>query len=368
MANNIEKYLIIIPNMIKPYGYELVQILAYPSNILYRFRFEEEWVHEKVKYNLKKMTNREGYILFRDKNKAKLYPIRRFILRTAQKIGTIYYFEYELKELFDYDSKKDLQEGQIDKFNRDFLVAHDSIIKNNESKIDMKPLVLLSNFNPDIMNNNKEYDDGIEKECEQWGNIITFIKEIKFYQNVEFIKIIDTYDVKCPDKKVNIEHNALVVTEGKDYHLRILQITKRLIEVNESPRDIALKTDNKYISLIRDRQRAVGKYDILIFMFRINPWSGNTRSFIDIIHEVETEAEQYTEPTLHIPIKIESRPRKILINIIIFLIFMSVYIFPNIVQLIFDLKERLIKDISIVIIAVTIIGFFKIIRNWKKKV
>ena len=92
----LENYVVLMPNAIEPYGYELVNILAYPAGFQYRFRFDEEWVQEKLRNNITKLTNKKGFIILRDMVTATFYPIRFCTIKQARKIGKIYYFEYEL--------------------------------------------------------------------------------------------------------------------------------------------------------------------------------------------------------------------------------------------------------------------------------
>ena len=109
----LEDYVVLIPNAIDPYGYELINILAYPSGFQYRFRFDEEWVQEKLRNNITKLENKKAYIVLRDKATAIFYPIRFCTIKQANKIGKIYYFEYELGDIIDYDSKEHLATDSV---------------------------------------------------------------------------------------------------------------------------------------------------------------------------------------------------------------------------------------------------------------
>ena len=71
-----DKYIVFIANAIEPYGYEIVNVLAYPPGFKYRFRFDEEWVQDEIKSQIADLTDREAYIVLRDFDKAKLFPIR----------------------------------------------------------------------------------------------------------------------------------------------------------------------------------------------------------------------------------------------------------------------------------------------------
>lgn len=369
MDNNqiTKEFVVFIPNAINPYGYELINIMAYPSGFVYRFRFDERYVSEQIKSNLSNVIGKEAYIVLRDKITAKFYPIRFCTIKDASKIGKVYYFEYELKQLFDYDSDESLRIQQLDNFNKVFSKLHVSEIKNNLASQDMTPLVLLSNYEPDIKNQN--YSGSIsEKDHERWGNIISIIRDLKLYENVEFIKFVNVINMKNR-KAAEIKNNALQLFENQDYELRVLQYIPKQINGDKinSPRDIEILVDENYINRIRPKQRAVGKYDVLKFLFRTNSGSGGKRSFVDIYHIAKTEAESSIEPKLHIPIIIKKSLRYTILIFILTVLSFLIYISPGLITEAVKLDERTIKDITIITLTISLIDFFNQIRGYLRK-
>lgn len=349
---DLERNIIIIPNTIEPYGYELIKIIAYPKGFKYRFRFDEEWVDTKVSGNIKDLTSKTGVIVFRDFKEAKFYPIRYFKLLKAQKIGKIYYFEYELSDFIDYDSDSNWRSEQINKINEEFTRYHSTTFANNTASNDMKPLVLLSNYSfEDIKNEHYCSSNTEEKEHEQWGNIVTLIKNISFYENVEFIKILDVVSMSQNGGSAIFTKDYLRLLEAHDYKLRILQFIPKGGKQKAEPRDIEIKSDDKYISIVRGKERAVGKYDVLTFVFRTNERSGGHNSFIDIEHTPKSEGKQYIEPKLFIPVSILKSMRIALIKIALGAIFVGLYIYLNIFP---DSKIIFLKDVSIIGTAIII--------------
>jgi hypothetical protein len=326
VEQNLEKYIVLIPNAIDPYGYEIVNILAYPNGFTYRFRFDQQWVHNKVQHNIPNLINKQGYIVLRDRDSALLYPIRKCTIKRADRIGITYYFEYELGDIIDYDSQENLRINQIKKFNEEFTASHAKDISNKAGE-DMTPLCLLSNYEPAIQNQSSSLE---EREFEQWGNVIEAIKDIKLYEDVEFIKLVDILSkkpkflgsyiksekfkrfIKTGPDKASVQNNSFIFKENLDYEIRVYQyIPNRKKE--SVTRDIKMVVDDKYISPIRGQQRAVGKYDVITFLLRTNPHSGGRRSFIDIEHVTKAEAAPSIEPKIYFPVFIRKSRKKSLL-------------------------------------------------------
>jgi hypothetical protein len=373
MSKN-DQYLIIIPNAITPYGYELTKIMAYPKGFRYRFRFDEEWVHEEVRNNFLNLVGKKGLIIIRDMDEAKFYPIRYFILKHIRRIGTIYYFEYELGEFIDFSSDEGIKSNQLADFNSKFKEFHKSKIISNNPGEHMRPLVLLTRFELNIKNEHYISSDIEGREFEQWGNIVTLTTHINFYDGVEFIKLIKAEPMKLNGRKSYFKNDFLYLKECEDYNLMILQLVPKGGLVKPRPRDILVKSDSKYIEILRNRARAVGKYDVLTFLFRVRANTGGHNSFLDIEHIPKTEAEQYIEPKLYIPIRINKSSLKLLIKFALFILFTFGYILFNIhlpTSLVFlkNLPTLLgfLKDSSLIGVTIIIIELLKEIRGFLRQ-
>ncbi len=363
---SLEKYVIMIPNTIEPYGYELINILAYPSGFVYRFRFGEAWVQEKVQSRLSDLKDKPGFIVLREWETGNLFPIRCCTLKEAKKIGTIYYFEYELNDIIDYDSIEKLRNEQINEYRRKFDNVHSAVISKNPPNDDMAPLVLLSNYNPNIKNENY-VGPPIEKEFEQWGNVLSVIENIKLYEDVEFIKLVNIIDMKNEVDKAKFKNGTIRLKEGRDFRVRILQYISKRSEEKPATRDIRILLDDSYIAPIRIEQRAVGKYDVLTYIIRTNPGSGNKRTFIDIEHLAKEEADYSIEPKLHLPVHIIKSSKRFIIRVLLFILVLSLYYAPDLLPEFINIEDRTVKDISLVVLAVVVIDICNDIRSYLSK-
>jgi hypothetical protein len=392
----VDKYLIMFPNMIPPYGYELVQIMAYPSGFVYRFRFDEEWVQEKIKNNdLQFLEGKRGYIVFRDKATARFYPIRYFTILKAERIGKVYYFSYELNNTVDFESKEDLRTKQLDEFNTALTDFHKDELVTNQPGKDMKPIVLLSNFELVMKNGHPSSANALLRENERWVNVISTVKSIKLYEDIEFVKIIEVISMKKSNhtnvhrhnnsrlhnvyykivdvlsmiKKdytaANVKDNSLVVSEYEDYKLKLLQyIPTESRQERHKPRDIELKGDDKYVRIIRGRQRAVGKYDVLTYIFRTLPDSGGTKSFLDLEMTLKPGTEPYMESKIFIPIFIKIKIGKVILKLSLAAVFVSVFLaihfHPNSVL-------PFLKDVALIGVTIIVMELFMELKGFLRR-
>ena len=278
------------------------------------------------------------------------------------------YFEYELDDIVDYDSKDNLRTDQVNKFEKDFIEFHKSLIVENNPGKDMSPLVFLSNFVINIENRNYSGTSS-EKSFEQWGNVISIIKDIKykdryFYENVEFIRIVDIEQAAKGADKAQIKNNAFQLYEDKDYNIRLFQMIPKRNANNKAIRDIQVLVDEHYLNSARDEQRAVGKYDVLSFVIRTLRRSGGRKSFIDIKHVVKDDAASAIEPKVHLPIFIKKSARWTIVSFAIIFAFFIVYISPKLITNLVSLDERAIKDMSIITITLAIGKFLREITDY----
>lgn len=365
----MDKYLAIIPNTIDPYGYEIIHVLAYPVGFEYRFRFDEKWV-DKTTAIQSDIIGKKGYILLREFATATLYPIRYFTLKSFKKIGKIYYFEVTLEELVAIDTDDDHAKKQIDDFQKAFTRFNSSVIDNNCCNGHMAPLVFLTNYKIDIRNEHKRSDDN--EEVESWGNILSRFKDVDFFDDVQFLRLIGVEGTEGSDIGSCFENGKMVLKEGKNYRVKLAQfIPRKSSKKALKPTEIKLTSDDFNISVLRGTQRAVGRYDIITFFIRANKTDSSGESFLDINHVPKSSGSDVKgEPNLYIPIKITRSNRRFFISGLVILLSVLFYFGPSVAGLlnkcIPTFFEEFIKDISIVGLSVGLISFIDELRRFKK--
>ena len=359
----IEKYIVFVPNTFGPYGYEMVQILAYPNGFRFRFRFEQEWVHEKVKNRLEDLEGLEGYILLRDFASAELYPVRFVALKSARKVGPIYFFEYELGEIMDVGSEEVRDEQYMD-FRRRFDEFHPDIAQANRPNNHLSPLVFLSNFSPDLRNEKyvKQVDE--DPESTRWINIVSSTTSLEYFQNVEFLRILSLSDHSKNGASPEMTQGSWSLKEGHTYTLKVVQFIPHATGSRNNPNDIKIKADEAVVKVVRGEQRAVGKYDILSFVLRVHPTVRQTFSLIDLEYSPNADLLEKIEPRISIPIQIQRSLKPIGWRILWAVFFLGLYLFPfAFSNAEFSLTE-ISGDVAIIGLAISLFEVIRMLSKW----
>ena len=301
--SGIERFIVFIPNTHGPYGYEMAQILAYPNGFSFRFRFDAKWVHEKVKNILDRIPGISGYVLLRDFDSGQLYPIRYVTVKTAFRVGPIYYFEYTLEAMMEI-GPEDVSQRQLSKFRSNFAESHETILGENIGGKHLQPLVFLTNISPDVRDSSFVTAETEDPESSRWMNIVSTLGEISYFANVEFFRLISLSKNPRAYSLPPVRDGAWTLEEGVTYTLRLVQFVPKGELKREVPNDISVRVDNSVIVVIRGEQRSVGKYDILSFVIRVDSFARNAFSFIDLEYRPHPQHQEKIQPRISVPIQI----------------------------------------------------------------
>ena len=358
----LERYLVFVPNTFGPYGYEVVKILAYPGGFCFRFRFDAEWVEEKVKNRLHDLIGNEGYILLRNFSNSEFFPVRFITLSMAKKVGPIYYFECVLKEIMDVVDEN-ARASQLATFRSRFDKFHPAMAQQNEKEKPLRPLVFLTNFEPDLNNEFYVQQDTEEQDSSRWMNIVSAMREIEYFDNVEFLRVLSLFKHTKDDEKPAVSEGAWILMEGSTYTLRVVQFIPNEKDARDLPNDISIKADKAVIDVVRGEQRAVGKYDILKFVLRVAKSPSSLFSFVDLEYQPGAALQKRIDPRISLPIQIKRSPRRIFLRVLIASIFLALYFFPSIATYIPHISNELVKDIGIVGVAIMVVDLLRCLRR-----
>ncbi|NKC16056.1 MAG: hypothetical protein GKR94_28800 [Gammaproteobacteria bacterium] len=363
MSVELEKYIVFIPNTFGPYGYELIQILAYPTGFRFRFRFDEEWVEEKVRNRLGDLVGRDGYILLRDFQTRELYPIRYLRLTSVRKVGVVCYFEYELGEIMDFATDEEFRESQLAGFRDRFAKFHGNIARANAEEEHLKPLVLLSNFEPNVRNDREVDRNGVVRESSRWMNLLASLRDVSHFENVEFLRVLGVQPLSKQLNDPRIDNGAFVLRENSTYKLDVVQYVPKGRSHRVEPNDVEVKCDGRVVEAIRGRQRAVGKYDVLSFVIRVNPLKETAFSFFDIEHAASPKHAQNIEPRIHFPIQVERSPERLVGRVMVASLFAGLYFLPQIPSFIAASASDIVRDLAVVGFAVSLVDVVSELRE-----
>lgn len=340
--------------------------MGLPSGFRSRFRYSAEWVTEQFKSSYSSFIKRPIFIVLRDFKTGYLIPLRTGTVDNISKIGDTYYISYILGTLVEFDSNTPTRDKQITSFNEKVFEYHREEFTKSPGQ-HMKPLVFGTNFSYEFGNVNFSTTDYYEQDLERFENIISCIKNIELYKGVQFLKIIDLKESK-KGIPAPVTDNKYLLREDAEYHLRLYQRAPTLlIEQMKGPNDIAISSDSKYINIIQGKKRAVGKYDILPYSFRTAMNSATANTFIEIHHKTKFEDEQFIEPSFSLPIKINYSTNGLLINIFFIILFSGVYLYPQLIRSTTINTVDLIKDLSVVGFAASVIDLKNKLIDFTKR-
>jgi len=259
-----------------------------------------------------------------------------------------------------------MREKQLCLFNKQFLEYHREELSSVPGE-HMKPLVFGTNFKYAFGNANYSTSHYYEKDLECFENIISSIKSINIFTGVQFLKIVDLKELK-KEKQASVTNNHYLLKENIEYHLRLYQTAPTLLtERMKEPNDIYISSDSKYINVIQGKKRAVGKYDVLSYIFRTNLNSAAAKTFIEVHHKTKHEDEQFIEPSFSVPIKIDYKTSNILKNILYLVLYGVLYFSPQTLKFIEIIPADIIKDLAIVGFTVVVINFKNELQNLFKR-
>lgn len=365
MAN----HLVIVANTLEPYGYELIRILAVPNGFRHRFRFESEWVDHGV-VSKPPIPGSIGYIVLRDFETAKLYPIRGFKVASFAQVGTINYLECELSELFDFDSDASRRTTEFEAFNVSFNNIRREITESNLAGQHMKPLVFETGVAPAITNANSRMSGDNDREHEKWNNLIQSLKRVPFYSGIDFLRLLHVNAVGQTDP-VNIVNGQFRLVEQERYTVLLAQ--QRVAGGDaQFTRDIKLSTDPLNMSAVRGINRAVGKYDVLSFEICVRAIEESTPGFFEIEFTPDERRAPHIDPRIHFPVTLARRRPNYGSRFLGLAIFALAYLLPDItsafeaslptwIKSIAD--GRFLQDLSIVGFTLMIVDLMRVSRK-----
>jgi hypothetical protein len=278
---------------VDPYCYELGQIFALPNGFKYRHRYDERWVDASVRDNLDAVAGQDVLVVFWNSETKKLLPLRWGKIENAQKVGRIHYFEYRLLEFVAYKNDAAQRQAQINAFNETFQGFHPDIIGYGETGF--RASVLSSEAGLSMLR--ADYDN-----LTNWGNVLDEAARASIFRGFEFLKIIDLQE---SGRKLNPIEGRYEIRSNRTYTLRVFQIIPNFQDSTIRPHDIELNAFAEQIQILRRRQSAVGKYDILTFIFRPSRLRPADQTALELV-PVHDGLPQAQFQRLYIPVRMKA--------------------------------------------------------------
>jgi hypothetical protein len=284
---------------VKPYHYDLNQILALPSGFRYRNRYDQRWVDPNLHGNIGRLKERDLLIVMRDKERNRLVPARWATIDAAQAIGGILYFEYILGGFVVYRNDPNDREEDI--------ADYTETLRRFRSGLPGRPGEDL--MTPSVFETAAGYtfDQEPEDDLTHWGNVVQAVATASVYEKVDFLRVVDLRAVDSTPAPVVDEQYQ--VSPNTVYLLRVFQQVPNFGDGLVTPHDLELRAFPDDVASLRSRQRAVGKYDMLTFVLRVLDLRPNDRTSIEIEHERTDERGEDASTSLYIPLIVVPRSR-----------------------------------------------------------
>jgi hypothetical protein len=292
----------IVINSIPPYAYEINNILALPNGVPYRVRYRKKWLPNIT--DAKQISRRDGVIVLRNWDTGEFVPLRHINISTVDVVGNIYYINYLLKDLIDFDSDESLRTQQLQSFNAKLAVELNPYPNNPGSDLDK--LIFLT---PDLtasIQDSRSIDTRGQTDYGAWGKIVGLIGNIQCYIDTDFLKIIQIADIN--GEPANLIQTRLtrrfMLTGDQTYSLEVFQhsfTSKGRGDSSVSPRNLQLNGETEAVRMIKNEFAISGKYDRYEFRFKTE--SLNHTRDIDLSLEIHRQ-DNRGMPTLYIPVRI----------------------------------------------------------------
>jgi hypothetical protein len=358
--NKNEKFTIIIINSIKPYGYEVNNIIGLPRDFKFRLRYRKQWVHVN---NVADLIDTDGLLILRVFQTGKLIPLRRIHIIKARMIGDIAYIEYLLCDWIALASSDTDRKEQLQKFQQLVSAAIGSI--PNAPNVNMEWLVFsATDFAYDFR------DSSID-DVNCWGNLIQELRNVEMFFDVDFFKIFNVYDERGKETKIE-KGKGFILKNDTTYTLEVLQRThtgKTGDSAVLANRFLRLRFDEEDFRGIEANHAILSKYDLFRFIFRANANRVPKNSFIILSVDpsersisLQSETNNFEEPPQVLKIgplpdifmetKITRGHWKLIkmgLQFVFSLIFLAIYVAPDLFLSPENGKQTLVSKIALII-------------------
>jgi hypothetical protein len=330
----------------RPYCFDLNDILALPSGLRYRNRFDVQWVQPDLRDSIESLVGQRVLLTLRDPANNRLVPVRWGRLITAERYGRITFFEYLLGDLVEYGNDENVQVQQI--------VSHTDTFRSNHSWLPGVAHQSLSD--PSVFRTTVGTGmPTVEASDRQaWGNVVSAVAQAQIFHRVEFLKIMGIFSAE--DRPVAIKDEAFMLSPDSVYSLKIIQYVPTPGPPGQDsipPHPIEITTFSDHIIALRSKQQAVGKYDRLTFALRVRSLPSGERTAMEVPHVPDAANGGTYMTSLYLPIKI-GRVESLRAAASIVLLLACVYLMfrPNI----FALSPDIVRNVATVLFVLTLSG------------
>jgi hypothetical protein len=281
------RFAVIIVDAVRPYAYEINNILSLPQGFSYRCRYRQRRV--RVDRPADRLQRTDGLVILRCFEDARLYPVRKIQVKNARKVGDIVYVEYILRDWIRLSSSVAERQRQIERFN---TLVSASLMEKNEPGCELNHLVFFGTDFCYFLDDGPPTADDPATDDERWGNIVDEVRRIPIYHEYDFLKVVRLTDERQHDAAVLNGDGYLLRPHGT-YELEMLQRRHTLASddpTTSSNRLIRLLMNERDYRPIEDTFSVSARYDLFSYRFQTTSDRAKRHSFFLVRSEPSTRS------------------------------------------------------------------------------
>jgi len=263
---------VLVTNSVFPYCFDVATLLALPAGLRYRFRYLSKWI--RLSAPVKSIEGLQAIIVLRRFVTAELVPVRWAVIDRVQSFGDIHYVEFVVGGYYSQPGRSGLVAAMTEAF--------DGLGVTNEPGKHLSALVFeIKCLSPA---SGRGSDDPAE-----WYEIVRAIGSEACYADFGFLRVarVETLTGRSAEVQVMKEGGrALSLRSGATYLLDVTQHTPWQVDETEAirnPYDVVLRAEPGTVTVVRGRQRVVGKYDLLRFILKTPEGYRRRLSFLELV-------------------------------------------------------------------------------------
>jgi hypothetical protein len=343
--NGVAEHLCFIIHSHRPYCFDLDEIMALPSGMRFRNRFDIQWIRPELRDEIESTVGSRVLLVLRDIDNNTLMPFRWGKIYKVQRVARIVIFKYYLDDLVEYGSDDNVIAEEIKARTRMFADRHDWL--PGEKGVSLSsPSVFKSNIGLALRSANAS-------DQRAWGNCISAIATASCYLRIEFLKIVDF--TMANGDKAKLKSDAYSVRANTVYQLELFQYIPNPGPANEAipSHDIELTWFEGHVTPLRSRLPAVGKYDALTFDIKILDLKPGERTSLEIRHTPDIASTNSARTALYLPLEVaDSGKSRVVAALLLGLVSLFFMFKPNLGSL----SHEIVRNVATVVFILTLSG------------
>lgn len=343
--NNATEHLCLIIHSHRPYCFDLGEIMALPSGMIFRNRFDIQWIRPELRDDIESTVGSRVLLILRDIDNNNLIPFRWGKIYKVERIAKIVIFWYHLDDIIEYGSDDNVIAEEIRARTKMFADRHDWLPGEQGTALS-SPSVFKSNVGLGL----RSVDAADEKA---WGNCISAIATAPVYLRIEFLKIVDF--TTASGQSVKVSNEAYTVHADSIYHLELFQYIPNPGPANEviPSHDIELTWFEGHLTPLRSKLPAVGKYDSLTFDIKVLDLKPGERTSLEIRHIPDIASTRSARTALYLPLEVAASGRgKVLAALLLGLVSLFFMFRPKLGPL----SPETVRNVATVFFVLTLSG------------